>query len=128
MLAEAMNTLSVLSRKVSPVPAQALPTRVRRALPVAAAPAPVLRPQYMPPVNPPAPARKVRRQGAADRVVAAVTSRAGVLASGLPEVAGFPCGAAYLNRLAQSRGLNWWTSGEGAKLRYCGNLKPVDRR
>lgn len=74
------------------------------------------------PVAPPAvieaPIKRTRQTGAADRIVAALTARHGVLATELSNVAGYPCGPAVLDRLAATRGFTWTATGEGAKLRY----------
>jgi hypothetical protein len=143
-LTDALNTLARLSALVRPsstapvTQAPVLPAR-RKAPPVQApaapvpvtswmnAPAPALRPRYIAPVaQAPQKVRQVRRQGAADRIVTALLSPTGVLASQLRDIAGYPCGPTVLDRLSASRGFTWYETGEGVKRRFIGNMpKPI---
>lgn len=137
-LVDALNVLARLSALVRtptfPVRQRAVPAPV--APPVVRAPAPVegprLRPRYVPPVAQAEAAprtRQSRRQGAADRIVAALLSPTGVLASDLRDIAGYPCGPTVIGRLAATRGFEWYETGEGAKRRFIGNVpKKVARR
>lgn len=96
-----------------PVPAK----RTAKAPVIVTAPAPKRRPVAAPAAIE-APVKRTRQTGAADRIVAALSARHGVLATELSNVAGYACGPAVLDRLAATRGFNWFTQGEGAKLRY----------
>lgn len=96
-----------------PVPAK----RTAKAPVIVTAPAPKRRPVAAPAAIE-APVKRTRQTGAADRIVAALTARHGVLASELSNVAGYACGPAVLDRLAATRGFQWFTQGEGVKLRY----------
>lgn len=96
-----------------PVPAK----RTAKAPVIVTAPAPKRRPVAAPAAIE-TPVKRTRQTGAADRIVAALTARHGVLASELSNVAGYACGPAVLDRLAATRGFQWFTQGEGVKLRY----------
>jgi hypothetical protein len=124
-LADAMNTLAHLSRLLRDDQAIVLPPR-RRAIQAVPAALPT-RTRYTPPVTPETPLRRTRRQGAADRIVAAVMRPTGVLASELQSIAGYPCGPTVLDRLALTHGFTWYETGAGAKRRYIANRTPPRR-
>lgn len=152
-LADAMNALAKLSAIVKETPAAVtLPAR-QRSTPAptidlgkaarapreygnrsaikprtAAPPVPVT--SWLTPVPLQERVKQVRRQGAADRIVAALLSPKGVLASELREIAGYPCGPTVLDRLAQSRGFTWYEIGAGtAERRFKGEVpKPIPQR
>lgn len=147
-MADAMNCLAALSRVVrdlEPEPAPVVLPQRRRATPVAV-PSPPQTPAQMyrngvqtlrnavPPQRFHAapvqqqPVRRTRRQGAAERIVAALLSPTGVLASQLREIAGYPAGPTVLDRLAASHGFTWYETGTGDKRRYIGNKAPPPRR
>jgi hypothetical protein len=123
-LASELNITDVPARRpvkpLAPVraAASAIVAPAKRTAPVVVtAKAPTRRPvKPLAPVA--APVKRTRQTGAADRIVAALKARHGVLASELSNVAGYACGPAVLDRLAATRDFTWTAIGEGAKLRY----------
>lgn len=120
-LVDALNAVSRLSKKLAlfmKAPPPPAPARRAIAAPVARI---TLQPEYMPPLTQER-RKATRRKGAANKIIAAIMARQGVLASELSTIAGYACGPAVLDRLAQSRGFTWREVGTGANRRFIGKM------
>lgn len=72
-------------------------------------------------------AKRTRRTDIWKQVVDGILSKAGILVTDLRVLGSYASSNAYIDRLAKSHDFQWWSVGEGAKMRYIGNRNPARR-